>query len=197
MGNDFATIPVQRLGANAAAQYLEHLQALPPEDARLRFGAAISAESIAKYVDGIDFDTDEVFGVHGDGLTLVGAAHLAFTGEAAELGVSVLPGQRGRGVGVALVARAAEHARNRKVAQLFMHCLAENAVMIHIARRANMDVVIDSGDADAHVTLPPADSRSLHNEMLAERVALYDFALKSHVETLRRIGVAFAGGGRK
>jgi len=197
MGNDSATIPVQRLGANAAAQYLEHLQTLPPEDARLRFGAAISAESIAKYVHGIDFDTDEVFGVHGDGLTLVGAAHLAFTGEAAELGVSVLPGQRGRGVGVALVARAAEHARNRKVAQLFMHCLAENAVMIHIARRANMDVVIDSGDADAHVALPPADSRSLHNEMLAERVALYDFALKSHVETLRRIGVAFAGGGRK
>jgi len=197
MGNDFATIPVQRLGANAASQYLQHLQALPPEDARLRFGAAISAESIAKYVHGIDFDTDEVFGVHGDGLTLVGAAHLAFTGEAAELGVSVLPGQRGRGVGVALVARAAEHARNRKVAQLFMHCLAENAVMIHIARRANMDVVIDSGDADAHVALPPADSRSLHNEMLAERVALYDFALKSHVETLRRIGVAFAGGGRK
>ena len=197
MGNDSATIPVQRLGANAAAQYLEHLQTLPPEDARLRFGAAISAESIAKYVHGIDFDTDEVFGVHGDGLTLVGAAHLAFTGEAAELGVSVLPGQRGRGVGVALVARAAEHARNRKVAQLYMHCLAENAVMIHIARRANMDVVIDSGDADAHVALPPADSRSLHNEMLAERVALYDFALKSHVETLRRIGVAFAGGGRK
>jgi len=197
MGNDSATIPVQRLGANAAAQYLEHLQTLPPEDARLRFGAAISAESIAKYVHGIDFDTDEVFGVHGDGLTLVGAAHLAFTGEAAELGVSVLPGQRGRGVGVALVARAAEHARNRKVRQLFMHCLAENAVMIHIARRANMDVVIDSGDADAHVALPPADSRSLHNEMLAERVALYDFALKSHVETLRRIGVAFAGGGRK
>jgi len=197
MGHDFATIPVQRLGANAASRYLEHLHALPPEDARLRFGAAISAEAIAKYVHGIDFDTDEVFGVHGDGLTLVGAAHLAFTGETAELGVSVLPGQRGQGVGVALVARAAEHARNRKVRQLFMHCLAENAVMIHIARRANMDVVIDSGDADAHVALPPADSRSLHNEMLAERVALYDFALKSHVETLRRIGVAFAGGSRQ
>ena len=97
MGNDSATIPVQRLGAIAATQYLDHLLALPPEDARLRFGSAISAETIRKYVEGIDFDSDEVFGVYGDGLTLVGAAHLAFDGdEAAELGVSVLPGQRGR-----------------------------------------------------------------------------------------------------
>ncbi len=197
MGNESTTTPVQRLGANAAAQYLDHLLALSPGDARLRFGSAISAETIRKYVQGIDFDTDEVFGVYGDGLTLVGAAHLAFGGEVAELGVSVLPQQRGRGVGKALVARAAEHARNRKVRQLFMHCLAENATMIHIARGASMDVVIDSGDADAHVALPPADSRSIHNEFLAERLALYDFALKSQVETMRRIGLALVGAGSK
>jgi GNAT superfamily N-acetyltransferase len=198
MGNESMTIPVQRLGAIAATQYLDHLLALPPEDARLRFGSAISAETIRKYVEGIDFDSDEVFGVHGDGLTLVGAAHLAFNGdEAAELGVSVLPQQRGRGIGKALVARAAEHARNRKVRQLFMHCLAENAAMIHIARRASMDVVIDSGDADAHVALPPADSRSIQSEFLAERVALYDFALKSQVETMRRIGLALVRAGSK
>jgi GNAT superfamily N-acetyltransferase len=197
MANASRTIPVQRLGAMAAAQYLEHLLALPPEDARLRFGSVGSAETIAKYVDGIDFDADEVFGVHGEGLKLVGAAHLAFSSESAELGVSVLPDQRGRGIGEALVARAAEHARNRRVRQLFMHCLAENAVMIHIARRARMDVVIDAGDADAHVALPPADSHSLQSEFLAERLALYDFALKSHVETLRRVGLALAGGGKR
>ena len=193
MRNDSTIIPVQRLGAIAATQYLEHLLALPPGDARLRFGSAISNDTIAKYVEGIDFDTDEVFGVYGDGLKLVGAAHLAFIGEVAELGVSVLPERRGHGVGEALVARAAEHARNRKVRQLFMHCLAENATMIHIARRASMDVVIDSGDANAHVALPPADSRSMQSEFLADRVALYDFALKSHVETLRRIGMALTG----
>lgn len=197
MGNDSTILPVQRLGAIAATQYLEHLLALPTGDARLRFGSAISADTITKYVEGIDFDTDEVFGVYGDGLKLAGAAHLAFIGEVAELGVSVLPERRGHGVGVALVARAAEHARNRKIRQLFMHCLAENATMIHIARRAKMDVVIDSGDADAHVALPPADSRSMQSEFLADRVALYDFALKSHVETLRRIGMALAGTGSK
>ena len=197
MANASTTIPVQRLGATAAAQFMEHLLALPPEDARLRFGSVVSAVTIERYVDGIDFDADEVFGVHGEGLRLVGAAHLAFSRDSAELGVSVLPEQRGRGIGEALVARAAEHARNRSVPRLYMHCLAENAAMIHIARRAEMDVVIESGDADAHVALPPADSRSRQSEFLAERVALYDFALKSHVETLRRVGLALAGGGKR
>jgi GNAT superfamily N-acetyltransferase len=187
------TIPVQRLGANAASEYLTHLLALSSDDRHLRFGASLSAGAIADYVKGIDFDTDEVFGVHGDQLRLVGAAHLGFRGEEAELGVSVLPEARGRGVGGALVARAAEHARNRRIRRLFMHCLAENTPMIHIARRAGMSVVLDSGEADAHVALPPADSRSLQSEVLAEQVALYDYALKSHVETLRRVGVAIVG----
>ncbi len=191
------TIPVQRLGAIAADEYREHLLALPPGDARLRFGSAVSADTISKYVRSIDFEADEVFGVHGDGLRLIGAAHLALSDDIAELGVSVLPAQREHGVAAALVARAAEHARNRNVRQLFMHCLAENATMIHIARRANMDVVIDAGDADAHVALPPADSVSLQSEVFAERLALYDFALKSHVETMRRLGLAMVGAGSK
>lgn len=189
------TIPVQRLGAIAADEYLEHLLALSPDDARLRFGSAVSVDTITKYVRGIDFEVDEVFGVHGEGLKLMGAAHLAFHGEFAELGVSVLPAQRERGVAAALLARAAEHARNRNVRQLFMHCLAENAAMIHIARKANMDVIIDSGDADAHVSLPPLDSQSLQDEAFAERLALYDFALKAQVETMRRVGLAMVGAG--
>jgi GNAT superfamily N-acetyltransferase len=188
-------IPVQRLGSQAGEAYLQHLLALPPEDVRLRFGSAQSAETIAAYVRHIDFDRDEVFGVYGDGLVLVGAAHLVLADRQAELGVSVLPGQRGKGIGSALFARAAEHARNRRVRDMFMHCLAENAPMIRIARRARMDVVIESGDADAHVALPLANLSSIQSEIYAERVALYDFALKSHIETLRRVGVVLAGAG--
>jgi GNAT superfamily N-acetyltransferase len=189
-------IPVQRLGAIARRQYLEHLLMLPPEDVRLRFGATLASAGIATYVNGIDFDRDEVFGIHGDGLALIGAAHLGFSGDAAELGVSVLSDHRGRGVGGALVARAAEHARNRQTSQLFMHCLAENTAMVRIARRAQMEVIISSGDAQAHVALPPADSRSIQSERLADHLALYDYALKSHVEMLRRVGVAMVGAGK-
>jgi len=189
-----ATLPVQRLSASAQGAYRAHLLALPPDDVRLRFGAPMAAEGIAAYVARIDFDADEIFGVFGEAMQLEGAAHLAFGRDLAELGVSVLPSARGRGVGHALVARAAEHARNRSVPRLFMHCLAENAAMIRIARHAGMEVVVDAGEADAHVALPPMTPASLASEALADRVALYDYALKSNVEAWRRIGVALAGG---
>jgi len=188
-----AHIPVQRLMANAKDAYLAHLLALGTEGTRLRFGAPMSPEAIASYVAHIDFDHDEIFGVYGGALALVGAAHLAFTDDFAELGVSVLPEARGRGIGGALVRRAAEHARNRSMLRLYMHCLAENATMIRIAKRAEMEVMIAAGDADAHVTLLPATPMSHTSELLADRVALYDYALKSNVETWRRMGMAMAG----
>jgi RimJ/RimL family protein N-acetyltransferase len=187
------TIPVQRLSASTQEVFRIHLHALGPDDVRLRFGTPLGRDAIAAYVGRINFDNDVIFGVFGDAgdaLTLEGAAHLALSGDLAELGVSVLPHARGRGVGGALVARAAEHARNRYVPRLYMHCLAENATMIRIARRVGMDVMIESGDADAHLSLPPATPLSVTSEMLADRVALLDYALKSEVETLRRMGIA-------
>ena len=186
-------IPVQRLSASAREPYLAHLLALPDDDVRLRFGAPQSAAAITEYVSRIDFDADVIFAVHGDALALAGAVHLAFGSDLAELGVSVLPGARRRGIGAALVARAAEYARNRDTPRLYMHCLAENAAMIRIAQRAGMNVVIDAGDADAHLALPPSTPMSHTSEMLANRVALFDYALKTNVETWRRVGVAMTG----
>jgi len=159
---------------------------------RLRFGSPLPRESIAAYVARIDFDTDSLFGVYGDALELCGAAHLAFGAELAELGISVLPHARRRGIGGALIARAAEYARNRATSRLYMHCLGENASMIRLARRAGMGVVLEAGDADAHVALPAATPLSHTSELIAERVALFDYALKSNVEAWRRVGVAIA-----
>jgi GNAT superfamily N-acetyltransferase len=184
------TVPVQRLSASAREPYLAHLLALPGDDVRLRFGVPQGATTIGAYVARIDFDADVIFAVHGDALALAGAAHLAFAGDLAELGVSVLPHARRQGIGAALVSRAAEHARNRRVQRLFMHCLAENDVMIRIAQRAGMTVVIDAGDADGHLALPPSTPMSVTSEILADRVALYDYTLKTNVETWRRMGVA-------
>ena len=189
--------PVQRLAESGRGAYLRHLLALSRNDVRLRFGNVIPPESIAGYVEGIDLENDAVFGVHDDALELVGAAHVGMSGDIAELGVSVLPGHRGRGLGTALVARATEHARNRAVPRLFMHCLAENTAMMHIARRAGMAIVVDSGDADAHVALPPASAASIAGEYVSERVALYDYALKAQIAAWRGINAALSGGGKE
>jgi len=186
------SIPVQRLNANARDSYLAHLLALEDQDVRLRFGTRLPPVAIAAYVQAMDFDRDVLFGVHGPSLELVGAAHLGFSDEAGELGLSVLAVARRQGLGGALIARACEYARNRAKHRLYMHCLAENMAMTRLARRAGMQVVIESGDADAHVALPPATPVSVTSEMVAERVALYDYALKTNVETWRRVGAALA-----
>src|SRR6266851_5414257 len=131
-----------------------HFLALGSEDRRLRFGTGMNDFAVRSYVKRIDFDNDAVFGVLDDELHLIGAAHLGRGEGHAELGVSVLPGHRRRGIGGALLERAHMHARNWGVHALFMHCLTENAAMMRLARRQNMDIVAEAGEADAWLKLP-------------------------------------------
>jgi GNAT superfamily N-acetyltransferase len=155
-----------------------HFLALDGEDRRLRFGMPIKDDAIRAYVTRIDFEHDAVFGVYDDALHLIGAAHVARSDGHAELGVSVLPGHRGRGIGGALLARARLRARNWGVRALFMHCLTENGAMMHLARKQDMEIVVESGEADAWLRLSPADASSHFGEVFAQRVALFDYALK-------------------
>jgi GNAT superfamily N-acetyltransferase len=189
----FTPSEVQRLNEGARPALAAHFLALSADDRRLRFGASLGAESIAMYVAGIDLGRDAVFGVFDDVLALIGVAHVAFSDDVAELGISVLPERRGRGAGRALFARASEHARNRFVSRLFMHCLAENAAIMHIARTSGMDIVAAAGDADAHLALSPASPASVTGEYLTDRLALYDYALKAHLATLKGINSALEG----
>jgi GNAT superfamily N-acetyltransferase len=155
-----------------------HFLALESKDRRLRFGVPINDAAVRAYVARIDFERGAVFGVHDDRLQLVGAAHLARSDGHAELGVSVLPAHRGRGVGGALLARAHLRARNWGVHALFMHCLTENEAMMHLARKQQMQILVEAGEADAWLKLPPADASSHFGEVFAQRAALFDYALK-------------------
>jgi GNAT superfamily N-acetyltransferase len=167
-----------------------HFLALGAEDRRLRFGIAIGDPAVADYVARIDFEHDAAFGVFDDDLVLLGVAHLARGGRHAELGVSVLPGQRGKGIGGALLERAHLHARNWGERALFMHCLAENGAMMHLARRQGMAIGMGGGEADAWLELSPADAATHFGAVFAQRVALFDYALKSQRSTARRLAAA-------
>ena len=146
------------------------------------------------YVARIDFEQDALFGVLDDELRLLGVAHVARSPTCAELGVSVLEGFRGRGIGGALLARAHLRARNWGMGALFMHCLTENTAMMRLARRQGMKVVRESGEADAWLKLAPADAGSHFGEVFAQRVALFDYALKSQLASARRIAAALTPG---
>ena len=171
-------IHIRELARLDRAALEPHFVALGAEDRRLRIGASLNDTAVRGYVKRIDFEHDAVFGVHDDALQLIGAAHVARSGAHAELGVSVLPAHRGRGIGGALLARAHLRARNWGVKALFMHCLAENAAMMHLARKQEMEIVVESGQADAWLRLFPADASSYFGEVFAQRVALFDYALK-------------------
>ena len=155
------TVAIHRLNQSSRNALVAHFLALPPEDRRLRFGSSRSAGSIADYVNGIDFDRDAVFAVHDDPVALVGVVQVAFRDNSAELAISVLPTHRRHGIGGVMFERGAAHARNRSAPRLFMHCLAENAPIMRIARKFGMNVVIKFGDADAHIALIPATPASI------------------------------------
>jgi len=167
-----------------------HLLALDGEDRRLRFGIQLSDEAISRYVTRIDFERDAAFGVFDDDLRLVAAAHLARGDGHAELGVSVLQEWRGRGAGAALLARSHTHARNWGIRALFMHCLSENGAMMHLARKQGMLIVTEKGESDARLELPPADASSFVHALLAERLGLFDFALKRQLYAVRSLADA-------
>jgi GNAT superfamily N-acetyltransferase len=169
----------------------KHFLALGVEDRWLRFGNALGDSAVRAYVSLIDLEHDAVFGVFSDDLRLLGVAHLARSNAAAELGVSVLADHRGHGIGNALLARAHTHARNWGVRALYMHCLAENAAMMHLARSQGMDIVTEAGEADAWLRLPPADVSSHFGEIFEQRVALFDHAMKTQVRNVGRIADAF------
>jgi len=187
------SIVVQRLTESARPTLAAHFLKLGPEDVRLRFGSLLAPEAIGSYVEGIDFASDAVFGVHGEELDLIGVAHVAFRADDAELGVSVLPDHRGKGVGSALFDRAVDHARNRFVTRVYMHCLAENTAMMHIARGAGMTICVEKGEADAFVDVPRGDAASIAGEFVEQRLAVFDYALKTQAAAFKHIATSLGG----
>jgi len=179
------------LNATDRAALATHLLALSSEDRRLRFGVAASDAVLRNYVARIDFDRDAVFAFFADDLSLGGAAHVAIADGVAELGVSVLAAYRRRGIGSALFQRASDFARNHFIRTLFMHCLTENAAMMHIARKSGMKIVAGGSEADAHLQLPPLDVGTIATEFFQERLALFDYNFKAHVLASRRLQAAF------
>jgi RimJ/RimL family protein N-acetyltransferase len=191
--------PVRELDDTNRAAVLLHFLALGADDRHLRFGSPTSDAVIERYVANLDFSRDALFGVFNDALNLVGIAHLAYVPSAkdslrtAEFGVSVLHESRHRGLGAALLARAAVHARNTHIDTLFVHCLANNKAMMHLAQKLGMRVEFAYGDADAFLILPPANAQSILYEASQEHMADLDYALKANIKQSKQIWRWFYG----
>ena len=179
----FCRIPVRSLSDRHRARILMHLLALTETDRYLRFGYAASDAQLAQYADTIDFSRDEVYGVFNRRLELVAAAHLALlptsgAGIEAELGLSVLPRARGRGMGRRLFDRAVLHARNRRIDTLVIHTLSENAAMLHIVTSAGATIAREGSEALARLRLPRDDLLSHIDALVEGHAGDLDFRIK-------------------
>jgi GNAT superfamily N-acetyltransferase len=179
----YPVVPIRSLGPSHRARIATHLLALDDHDRYLRFGYPANNEQIQRYVDGLDFDRDDMFGIYNRKLELIAMAHLAFSHEpqhlgCAEFGVSVLAKRRGRGYGARLFERAVIHARNEGVELLFIHALSENTAMLKIARNAGAVLERAGSEVEAHLRLPPATLDSRMSEVIDEQLAQTDYRLK-------------------
>ncbi len=188
-------VPIRSLGPRHHDRIVAHLLSLDEGDRYLRFGYPATDAQITRYVDTLDFDQDEVFGIFNRRLELIAMAHLAHPnapadptrGAMAEFGVSVLKKARGRGFGARLFEHSVLHARNRGVQTLFIHALSENTAMLKIARNAGSTVERDGSESDAWLRLPPDTFVSHVEEMMGEQAAEFDYQIKRHASHVQRI----------
>lgn len=184
-------VPIRPLGVRHRGRILSHLLQLSADDRYLRFGYIASDEQIERYVDGLDFDRDAIYGIFNRRLELIAWAHLAFApiGPAAsakptaEFGVSVLERARGRGFGARLFEHASLLARNRGIHTLVIQALSENAAMLRLARNAGATVERDGSESEARLTLPPESLSSRLDELVGNGAAEIDYRFK--VQTRR------------
>jgi GNAT superfamily N-acetyltransferase len=180
-------VPIRSIGPSERPRIVRHLLALDLHDRYLRFGYAASDEQVLRYVDTLDFERDELFGIYNRRLELIALAHLAFAPDGdysgcAEFGVSVSSHARGRGYGSRLFERAAVTARNEGVGMLFIHALSENAAMLKIARNAGATVERSGSESEAHLVLPTATLDSRMSEMALEQFGEIDYQLKTRAK---------------
>lgn len=155
-----------------------HLKDLSANDRRLRFGHTIGDDSISSYVRTLHFARDAAFGAFDEEGRMVGFGHLAFGAEGAEFALSVAPEARRRGIGQALLQRAAMHARNRGHGLLLMLYLPENGALAALAQRASMQVACDPLECRAYIGLTPPTAHSVLHEAWRETVAALDLGFR-------------------
>jgi RimJ/RimL family protein N-acetyltransferase len=171
---------IRELSEKDRERLLAHFLELDEDDRLLRFGQVTPDHVIENYVRMLDFSRDTVFGVFDRQLQLVGAGHLAYLPaegdtRTAEFGVSVSESVRGQGIGTTL----------------YIHCLSRNTTMMHIAKKAGMKIEYAYGEADAYLTLTPADQNSIISEMLQEQAAVFDYVLKRQARNTSKLIESF------
>ena len=170
---------------------VDHLCSLQGEDRRLRFGVGLTDEAIRNYVEkSFKDEKSQWFGCDSKG-KIVSACHVAIYNNEGELGCSVDKEYRGHGLAQEMFDRAVIYLRRNEITEVYMHCLTENQVMKHIAKKNDMVVISCDGEIDAKVKVEPPTPVTIYKDAYLDRVALYDMLIRSQSEVYERWLSAF------
>ena len=180
-------VAINSLGKVQSERIKQHLKSLGPQDRYMRFGYPASDDQIDLYVEHLDFDTDDIYGIFNIDMELIAMAHLALPksnslSNQAEFGVSVSEYCRGRGYGGRLFERASIHAVNNKIKTIYIHALSENAPMLKIAKKHGAVLHREGSETEAYVELgkPTIDTQLM--ELMSEQYARTNYDIKSQMK---------------
>lgn len=155
--------------------YAKHLKVLSPEDKYTRFCYAIRDEQIDALILNILYNQqDHHLFTAVDNEQIVGFGHLAREGNDWELAVSVNSDQQGQGIGNKLLSYMIPWAQIHGVHNVFMHCIAQNQKIQHLASKHGLRTVERSGgEITSRVELPAPTAVDYTSEFLKEQRELY------------------------
>lgn len=186
-------IPIRPLARLEIERYADHLKKLDSEDRILRFCNATKDEAIdaivGKIRERMATGSDEIFVHCARDRSVIAAAHVSVgidrqDRKFAEVGISVLPEGRGKGIAKFLMERVILHAANRGCERLQTMCLINNQSMDRLARSVGMTVKGSFGDEAKHAELPleAPTFQSVGLETFLNQAALWDESLDRSAE---------------
>jgi RimJ/RimL family protein N-acetyltransferase len=155
-------------------------------DRYLRFGYNATNDGIIDYLEDSfeDYGHTNMWFMCVDDNKVVGTVHVSFCPitndgtHTAELGFTVSPDYRGRGLGQELFIRGATWAMMKGANTLYTQCLSENMVMQHIAKKNGMTVVtVGRGEKEATLQATKGISQAYYDDKIFDSLSFVDSSI--------------------
>jgi len=147
---------IQHADISVLPDYARHLKNLPNEDKYTRFCYAIKDEGIDQFILLILYNSHDhhLFTAEVDD-KVVGFGHLAREGDDWELAVSIDKEYQAKGIADHLMDRMISWGKTRGIHSVFMHCIAQNTKIQHLAKTHGLRMVErDGAEVTSKVDLP-------------------------------------------
>lgn len=145
------------LNKKELALYGEYLKKRDRDSLTRYFGTLVSDQVIDRLINNMieHEDLHDVLVAENEKLEIVGTIHIArMNDHQVELGVMVSEAYRGMGVANEMMEVALLYCRNRGLNDVYMHCMSNNEAIMKLVKKKGLHISNQTGEADAHVTLP-------------------------------------------